>query len=302
MPARMSSANQCCGIPMSALVASRMSRMLSISMSADTKASSRGNGRFATSPPETTTSRTRRGAAQVVDHRVQPVGRLEHELVLVDLGGGVADQVHPGAVPAVLRAGRHDLGEHFGGVAMGESLDGPHLRLVQRVPRRVRVARPVGTTVAEDRQHVVPNRVGVERLGVRARRQGRGRSDRVEHLRRQQHRHRGPLGHVALQVGVQPLLEQVAHDRAQLLDVLHAVRPLPLHVAPLRLGHVPPAGQPGPVRLDQLGAAVGIRLLGGRRQPSGRRRRGQRDDAHLPRVREIIRQSDHSTVGFPDLR
>ena len=43
---------------MSALVASRMSRMFSISSSRVTKSSSRGHGMFATSPPETTTSRT----------------------------------------------------------------------------------------------------------------------------------------------------------------------------------------------------------------------------------------------------
>ena len=58
MPARTSSASQCCGSPISALVASRMSRMLPMSSSAPTNASSRGQGRLATSPPETTTSRT----------------------------------------------------------------------------------------------------------------------------------------------------------------------------------------------------------------------------------------------------
>ena len=58
MPARTSPDSQCCGRPMSALLASRMSRTLSISSRAATNASSRGQGRLATSPPDTTTSRT----------------------------------------------------------------------------------------------------------------------------------------------------------------------------------------------------------------------------------------------------
>ena len=58
MPARTSSDSQCCGRPMRALLASLMSRIESICSSADTKPSRRGQGRLATSPPETTTSRT----------------------------------------------------------------------------------------------------------------------------------------------------------------------------------------------------------------------------------------------------
>ena len=58
MPARTSSCSQCCGRPISALVASRMSRMFSMSSSRATNASRFLNGMFATSPPETTTSRT----------------------------------------------------------------------------------------------------------------------------------------------------------------------------------------------------------------------------------------------------
>jgi hypothetical protein len=58
IPLRTSSCSQCCGRPISALVASRMSRMFSTSITDIKKASSRGHGMFATSPPETTTSRT----------------------------------------------------------------------------------------------------------------------------------------------------------------------------------------------------------------------------------------------------
>ncbi len=58
MPARTSSDDQYCGSPMSALVASRISRMLSTCSTRSTKSSRRFHGMFATSPPETTTSRT----------------------------------------------------------------------------------------------------------------------------------------------------------------------------------------------------------------------------------------------------
>ena len=77
-------------------------------------------------------------------------------------GGGVADQVHAGAVAAVLRAGRQQLGEHLGGVAVGEPLGHPHVVLVQRVAGGVRVRGPVGAPVGEHREHVVAHRVGVE--------------------------------------------------------------------------------------------------------------------------------------------
>ena len=111
----------------------------------------------------------RRGAAQVVEHLGVPVDRLAEELQLVDRRRGVADQVHPGAVPAVLRAGRQQLGQHLGGVAVGQALGDPHVVLVQRVAAGVRVRGPVGAPVGEHRDHVVAHRVGVERLGQRAR-------------------------------------------------------------------------------------------------------------------------------------
>ena len=102
---------------------------------------------------------------EVGDVRVVPVDRLEGELELVDRRRGVADQVHPGAVAAVLRAGGEQLGEHLGGVAVGEALGDPHVVLVQRVAGGVRVRRPVGAPVGGDRDHVAADRVGVERLG-----------------------------------------------------------------------------------------------------------------------------------------
>ena len=188
-------------------------------------------------------------AAQVVEHVAEPVVGLADELQLVDDRGGVADEVHPGAVAAVLRAGRQQLGQHLGRVAVGETLGRPHVVLVERVAGGVRVRGPVGTAVAEDRQHVVAHRVGVERVGERAR-AGRlvVRRDGVHHLRRHQHRHRGPLGLVALEVGVEALVDEVAHQLAQLLDVLHAVGALPLGGRPVLGGDVLPARGSGSSR------------------------------------------------------
>src|SRR6185312_831341 len=57
---------------------------------------------------------------EVGDVGVVAVDGLEGELELVDGGGGVADQVHAGAVAAVLRAGGEQFGEDLGGVAVGE--------------------------------------------------------------------------------------------------------------------------------------------------------------------------------------
>ena len=78
----------------------------------------------------------RRRTTQVVDHVAEPVVRLAGELELVDDRGRVADEVHAGAVAAVLRAGRQQLGQHLGGVAVGEALGRPHVVLVQRVAGR----------------------------------------------------------------------------------------------------------------------------------------------------------------------
>ncbi len=179
--------------------------------------------------------------------------------MLLDLGRGVANEVHAGAVAAVLGARRHELGQHLGGVAVGQALDHPHLGLVQRVALGVRVARPLRVAVGADRHHVAAHRVGEERLGEVLRRGGR--RHRVQHLRRQQHRHGGQLGLVGRQLVVEVLAEQVTHDLAELLRVLHAVHALPLRVAPLRVGDVAPAGEPPPVGLDQLLAHVGVRLV-----------------------------------------
>ena len=146
---------------------------------------------------------------------------------------------------------------------MGQPLGDPHVVLVQRVAGGVRVRGPVGTTVAEHRDHVVPDRVGVERVGHRARAgRARLRHHRVHHLRRHQHRHGGPLGLVALEVGVEAVVHQVTEQVSKLLDVLDAVGALPLDGLPLLGGDVAPSRKPRPVGLDELDPPVGVGLAG----------------------------------------
>ena len=109
----------------------------------------------------------RRRTPQVIHHVAESIGRLAGELQLLDHRGGVSNQVHPGAVTAVLRTRGQQLGQNLGGVPVGEPLRHPHVVLVQRVPRRQRVGRPVSAAIREHRDHVVPDRVRIERVGQR---------------------------------------------------------------------------------------------------------------------------------------
>src|SRR6202035_1325916 len=79
------------------------------------------------------------------------------------------------------------------------------------------------------------------------------------------------LALVTIGVGEEGLVQSGAEDLAQLAQVLHAVRPLPLGRLPLRRGDPRQGGYPPPVGLRQLGALVCIRLIDHR--------------AHLPRSR-----------------
>ena len=75
----------------------------------------------------------RGGLAQVLEDRLVTVLLLHLEAVLDDLRDVVADEVHARAVTAVLGAGRQQLGQHLRRVTMGESLDRPHVGLVEAV-------------------------------------------------------------------------------------------------------------------------------------------------------------------------
>jgi hypothetical protein len=62
------------------------------------------------------------------------------------------------------------------------------------------------------------------------------------------------------QVFVEAVGEQVAHEGAELFEVLDAVGALPLGVAPLGVGDVAPAGEAAPVGFGQFLAHVGVGL------------------------------------------
>ena len=230
----------------------------------------------------------RRRPAQVLQHLSVAVFALRLELVLGDGRRRVADQVHPRAVPAVLRARGEHLRQHLGRVPVGESLDCPHIGLVEAVALRVRMRRPVGVALAERRRHVAAHRVGTQLALVH----------RVHHLGRDQHRHRGALEHVALDVGRQVVGEVVAERCLELLEVLDGMGALPLRALPLLGGDVLEAGQARPVGLgplalerirERLLGRVGVRLAVPR--PVGRPLRASLQGAprkRLPREGHVL--------------
>ena len=185
-----------------------------------------------------------RRASEVVEHRVPALVLLHLELVLQDLGRVVAHQVHPRAVAAVLGARRDQLGEHLGRVAVREPLDRPHVGLVQRVTGGHRVGRELLVAVGQRGGHVAANGVGPQ-VGL---------VHRVDHLGREQHRHRRPLLLVALDVRVQVVGQQVAEGPLELHEVLDRVGALPLRRLPLLLRDVAEPGQARPVGFDVLAA------------------------------------------------
>ncbi len=103
---------------------------------------------------------------------------------------------------------------------------------------------------------------------------------------------------VPLEVGVERLVEQVAHQGAQLPDVLHAVGALPLRAAPLLVGHVAPARQPAPVGLDELDPAVAVGLTVGVDRGRARQHLGhaRQCNEHLPVCRAC-----HRRISCPTL-
>src|SRR6266511_2406027 len=208
-PRRTSSCRKCWGMPIRPLVARRMSRMLSMSMSCDTKSLSTRIGRLAISPPDTTTSRTegvRRRYSRICSYRLGPQVPLVHG---------------------------------------------------------------------------------------------------VEHLRRDQHRHRGPLGLVALDRGEQVLGQQVAERGLELAQVLDRMGALPLGRLPLGGVDAGVAGQAPPVGLDpRMLERVRERLLDGVRARNARgERTGMRHVVHLdltlPPLRRVRPAPGLATCGGP---
>ena len=102
---------------------------------------------------------------------------------------------------------------------------------------------------------------------------------------------------VALEVGVEPLVEQVAHQRAQLRDVLDAVRPLPLRAAPLLVRRR--RASPGSRR--QSGSTSS---RGGTGTAAARRRQPRLSRQHLGHGRTNVREILPPAEGYrpEDLR
>ncbi len=192
-------------------------------------------------------------AAQIVENLLVPVLLGDVKPELVDLGDVVADQIHSGAMPAVLGAGRQQLGEDLGRVSVRESLDHPHLGLVQAVARGLGVVGPVGAPIGERREHVTPHRVLPQV----------GQVHRVQHVRREEHRHGGSKLLILRNAGREAVGQQVAERGLELAEVLDGVLTLPGRAFPIFPAHISIAGNAGPLRLDEFASwGVGKRLAG----------------------------------------
>ena len=181
----------------------------------------------------------RRGPPEVVEDLRVPVLLRHGELELVHLGHVIADQVHPGAVPAVLRAGGQELGEHLRGVAVGQSLHHPHVGLVQAVAGGAGVIGPVGPAIRQRGCHVPAHRIPPQVGHVHG----------IDHLRRDEHRHRRPPLLILTDTLGQIVGQQVSQGRLQLSQVLDGMAALPDGTLPIRSGYPAETGQPIPVRL-----------------------------------------------------
>jgi len=208
-------------------------------------------GRLAMSPARDHHVPDHRGPAKVLEDQLQPLALLEMEATLLDVGHVVADQVHPGAVPAVLGARGQQFGQHLGGVPVRQPFDGPHVRFVQAVPLGLGMVGPDRMPVGLGGQHVQADRILPQVVGVHA----------VDHLRRDQHRH-GPLPlDVRGEAVQQPFRSPVAPHLGQLAQVLHRILALPQGAFPVLPGHRAVARPAGPIRLDELAAGrVGVGL------------------------------------------
>ena len=188
----------------------------------------------------------RRGA-HVVEHRPPPLSFANGKPVLHDLLRALSYEIHPRAVPAVLWARSDELDEHLCRIAVREALHGPHVPLVQAVATGPRMARPLLVALRVGREHVAPDGVAPEVLLVH----------RVQHLRRNEQRHRRVGLLIALDVVCERVREVRTEDLRELPHVLHGVRQLPGARLPLRLRHVPESREPPPVGLDEVGARPG---------------------------------------------
>ncbi len=231
----------------------------------------------------------RRGLAQVVENLLVAFLLRGLEAQLRDLRHVVAHQVHARAMPAVLRAGLQHFGQDLGGVAVGEALHHPHVGLVKAVAAGVGVARPLRVPVVEGGQHVAPDRVFPEVF-----------FHGVDHLGRDQHRHRGSLLDVLVDVLRQVVGQQGTHHLLELLQVLDGVLALPKSALPLGLRDVLPTGEAAPVRLrERFLERVLERLVPGSHVSRGLPDRANPAGAHNTRFYTAAGAFSAVVVRFP---
>lgn len=148
---------------------------------------------------------------------------------------------------------------------MGQTLDRPHITLVQRVPFSTRMGHEIGLPIGEYRQHVAPDRISAEGIGEAPRSTDRGLGgDRVDHVRGDQHRHGRALALITCQISEEGVADKVRGDIAELTEVLEAMGALPLRRIPLPRSRFTPARKSPVVGLlsDSPSVGVGLEQIG----------------------------------------
>jgi len=117
------------------------------------------------------------------------------------------------------------------------------------------VAAPFQITLGEHRGHVTTNRISTKILFVH----------RVDHLGRNEHRHRGSLRAIASNVLRDFVAHELTEDRFELRHVLHEIALLPEGALPFLAGYVFITGQALPIWLMKFASeSIGIGLFGAR--------------------------------------
>ena len=155
---------------------------------------------------------------------------------------------------AVLRTGGEDFRQDLGRVAVGETFHHPHVRLVQAVPARAWVAGPVSRPIVECGQHVPPQRVAPE-IGL---------IHGVDHLRRKQQRHRGPLALISVDARQQIIRQQRPESGFKLAQILDGVSSLPQGAFPIGGADVSITSKPSPIGLCEFALERILERLCGR--------------------------------------
>src|SRR5882724_3737950 len=97
--------------------------------------------------------------AEILEHLLVAILLRNLESQLSHLRDVVPDKVHPRAMAAILRTSRKHFGEYFCRIAMRESFDGPHVRVVQTVWAGFRMTGAFGIASVECGQDVTAERI-----------------------------------------------------------------------------------------------------------------------------------------------